>query len=168
MKIEKDIEKLWQLYFNYVYSFSVRLSGSKEVAEEVTQETFFRAIESIDQFKGKCKVEVWLCQVAKNIYFSKVKRNKRYVALDGREKMEEASLEELMVEKEQAFEIHKTLHELPQPYKEVFWLRIFGELSFDDINKLFGKKGSWASVTFCRAKTKIQRSIQKKEVNINE
>lgn len=168
MKNEKDIEKLWQLYFNYVYSFSIGLSGSKEVAEEVTQETFFRAIKNIDQFKGKCKIEVWLCQIAKNIYFSKVKQNARYVALNDREQVKEASLEELMVQKEQVFEIHKILHELPQPYKEVFWLRIFGELSFDIINKLFGKEGSWASVTFYRAKTKIIRKIQKEEVNIND
>ena len=160
---EKDIEELWQLYFNYVYSFSLGLSKCKEVAEEVTQETFFKAMQNIEHFKGKCRIEVWLCQIAKNIYFSKAKQNAKYVELSDNEKKEEVTLEELLVQKERVFEIHKRLHELPQPYKEVFWLRIFGELSFDTINKLFDKTGSWASVTFYRAKMKIIRKIQKEE-----
>ncbi len=131
------------------------------VAEEITQETFFKALKNIDKFDGKCKLYVWLCQIAKNTYFSYSTRQKKTLSTsDKTQKYSDAiDIENLLVVKERAIEIHKILHELEEPYKEVFTLRVFGELSFLQIGNLFMKTESWARVTYHRAKKKIKERL---------
>lgn len=155
-----DFNDLYNEYFKDVYRYAISLSKNELIAEEITQETFFKALNSIDTFNGKCKIYVWLCQIAKNTYFSYLKKEKRYdyhanivdILYDG-------SLEESLSHKETSFEIHKCLHALEEPYKEVFSLRLFGELSFAQIATLFGKTESWARVTYHRAKLKIKEDL---------
>jgi len=131
------------------------------VAEEITQETFFKALKNIDKFDGKCKLYVWLCQIAKNTYFSySTKQKKTLSTTDKTQEYSDAiDIENLLVVKERAIEIHKILHELEEPYKEVFTLRVFGELSFLQIGNLFMKTESWARVTYHRAKKKIKERL---------
>lgn len=151
-----DFENIYNQYFRDVYSFVLSLSGNKTVAEEITQETFFKALKSIDKFKGNCKINVWLCQIAKNTYFSYYNKQKRFKPNYIPEKATYNSIDEMILNKEDSFRIHKTLHYLDEPYKEVFTLRVLGELSFAQISQLFEKTESWARVTFHRAKRKIQ------------
>lgn len=165
MENEKDIEVIYHLYFEYVYSFALGLCKNPDMAEDITQETFYKAIKSIKKFNGKCKVQVWLCQIAKNLYFDKLKKEAKNVALGETEQIDEWGFENLLIQKDEAYRIHKALHILDEPYKEVFSLRVFSELPFDIINKLFGKNGSWASVTFYRARMKLIRTIQEVEDN---
>ncbi len=131
------------------------------VAEEITQETFFKALKSIDKFDGKCKLYVWLCQIAKNTYFSYSTKQKKILSTTDKtqEYSDAIDIENLLVVKERAIEIHKILHELEEPYKEVFTLRVFGELSFLQIGNLFMKTESWARVTYHRAKKKIKERL---------
>lgn len=162
---EKDIEVIYHLYFEYVYSFTLGLCNNPDMAQDITQETFYNAIKSIKNFNGKCKIQVWLCQIAKNLYYDKLKKVAKNVTLNESDLIDDRKFEDILVQKDEAYRIHKVLHVLEEPYKEVFSLRVFGELSFDIINKLFGKTGSWASVTFYRAKMKIIRNIQEVEDN---
>ena len=67
---------------------------------------------------------------------------------------------QLLVDKDAAFTVHKCLHALEEPYKEVFSLRVFGELPFDRIGAIFGHNAAWARVTYYRAKTKLQAMLQ--------
>jgi len=67
---------------------------------------------------------------------------------------------QLLVDKDAAFTVHQCLHALEEPYKEVFSLRVFGELSFEDIGAIFGHNAAWARVTYYRAKTKLQAMLQ--------
>ncbi|MEG1256834.1 RNA polymerase sigma factor [Clostridium sp.] len=157
-----DFENIYNEYFRDVYLFVLSLSRNETVAEEITQETFFKALKSIDNFKGNCKVSVWLCQIAKNTYFSYMDKQKRLQPNDIYEKVIDNSIDERILNKEDSFRIHKVLHSLYEPYKEVFTLRVFGELSFAQISQLFGRTESWARVTFHRAKQKIQ-SLLKEE-----
>lgn len=153
-----EFEEVYRLYFRDVYRYCLALCRDEETAEEVTQETFFKALNAIDQFDGRCRLYVWLCQIAKNTYFS-MRSKKRP---DGPETDIPAgeSLEERLLTKESAFEIHRVLHRLEEPYKEVFSLRTFGELPFKQIGELFGKTESWARVTYHRARLKIKEELQ--------
>lgn len=158
-----DFENIYNQYLRDVYSFVLSLSRNEIVAEEITQETFFKALKSIDNFKGNCKVSVWLCQIAKNTYFSYLDKQKRFGPNDIPEKAIDNSIEETVLNKEDAFRIHKALHYLNEPYKEVFTLRVFGELSFAQISQLFEKTESWARVTFHRAKQKMQDLLKEEQ-----
>ena len=136
-----NIEELYQTYFDIVYRYIRSVSRDGSLAEEVTQETFFKALKKIDQFRGDCDVRVWLCQIAKNTLYDHLKKQKRQ--LSGDEQLEKAGsdggelLEEKLAQRSQALEIHKVLHGLSEPYKEVFSLRTFGELNFREIGMLF-------------------------------
>ena len=129
-------------------------------AEEITQEAFFKALKGIDTFKGNCKLSVWLCQIAKNTFYTEAKKKQRQVDCPLEIIPIEDNYEQKIFDKETAFEIHKVLHQLSEPYKEVFWMRTFGELSFAEIGKLFGKTESWARVTYHRAKLKIKEDMK--------
>ena len=153
-----EFQEVYELYFRDVYKYVLALCRDEHMAEEVTQETFFKALKSIGSFRGQCKLYVWLCQIAKHTYFSmaaKSRNAEEAVSIDT-----EDALEKALMAKESAFEIHKLLHELEEPYKEVFSLRVFGELSFRQIGQLFGKTESWARVTYHRARLKIREGIK--------
>lgn len=158
-----NIEELYRTYFDIVYRYIRSISQDGALAEEVTQETFFKALEKIDQFRGDCDVRVWLCQIAKNTLYDHLKKQKKQLLGDEKlEKIESAGgelLEEKLAQRSQAMEIHKVLHRLSEPYKEVFSLRVFGELSFGTISSLFGKSESWARVTYHRACKKIREEL---------
>lgn len=159
-----NIEELYRTYFDIVYRYIRSISQDGSLAEEVTQETFFKALEKIDQFRGDCDVRVWLCQIAKNTLYDHLKKQKKQLL--GDEKLEKAEsaggelLEEKLAQRSQAMEIHKVLHRLSEPYKEVFSLRIFGELTFREIGMLFGKSENWARVTYYRARVKIREELE--------
>ncbi|MBU3146196.1 RNA polymerase sigma factor [Clostridium sp. CF012] len=155
-----NFENIYNQYFQDVYSFVLSLSRNETVAEEITQETFFKALKNIDNFKGNCKVSVWLCQIAKNTYFSYIDKQKSFEPSNIYEKVINNGIDEVILNKEDAFYIHTALHYLGEPYKEVFTLRVFGELSFANISLIFGKTESWARVTFHRAKLKIQNYLK--------
>ena len=155
-----DFEEIYNLYMKDVYKYILALSRNPDIAEEITQETFFKALKSIKNFKGECKISVWLCQIAKNTYYSYCAKEKRR----SEHTREEIcfSFEDEVAESDMAFELHKRLHSLPEPYKEVFSLRVFGELPFSKIAELFGKKESWARVTYHRAKLKMEEKLNEK------
>ncbi|MEW4326971.1 RNA polymerase sigma factor [Rossellomorea marisflavi] len=159
-----EFEKIYDQHFREVYAFILSMSRNEKLAEEITQETFFKALKAIDGFKGQCKMNVWLCQIAKNTYFTHLSKQKRLVPEEAVESSGDAVMERLMENREEAMRVHKVLHSLQDPYKEVFTLRIFGELSFRDISGLFGKTESWARVTYHRARQKIQDRLKEEEV----
>ena len=152
-----DFQEIYNLYFMDVYKYVLSLCRESQLAEEITQETFFKAMKKLNSFRGECRLFVWLCQIAKNTYFSH--QEKRSTSFDA-ETEENQSVEDVFLQKEIAFEIHQILHRLPEPYKEVFSLRVFGELSFKQIGILFGKTENWARVTFYRGKEKLRKELE--------
>lgn len=141
--------------------FVLSLCSNENIAEEITSETFFKVMKSLNQFNGKCELRVWLCQIAKNCYYSSLRKNKRiseYNLLE--EEASDIDIEQLLLQGETSMLIHETLHKLDEPYKEVFTLRVLGELSFKKIGKLFGKTENWACVTYHRAKNKIKKRME--------
>lgn len=155
-----DFEKIYSEYFRDVYRFAYSISRDEKMAEEITQETFFKALQGIDTFRGQCKLGVWLCQIAKNSYFSHLEKQKRFVSEHEEMTASEAGPEEALLKKDETLRVHKALHLMNDPYKEVFMLRVFGELSYAEIGGLFEKSEGWARVTFYRSKQKIQEMLR--------
>jgi RNA polymerase sigma-70 factor (ECF subfamily) len=156
-----DFNEIYSLYFKDVYKYVLSISRDEMIAEEITQETFFKALKNIDKFDGKCKLYVWLCQIAKNTFFTYKKKEKYHENLTETEDiLVDSTIEQSLLSKESVFKIHKELHSLGEPYKEVFMLRVFGDLSFSQIGCLFEKTESWARVTYHRAKMKLKEKIE--------
>lgn len=156
----KDFEKIYSEYYDAVFQYVLSLCRDEQWAEEITQEAFFKALKSINTFRGECKLSVWLCQIAKNTFYTAAKRQQRQVDYPLELLQTEESIDQRLFDTETAFQIHKLLHALDEPYKEVFWMRTFGELSFREIGILFGKTESWARVTYHRARMKIKEGVQ--------
>lgn len=156
----QDFDKIYAEYFAEVYKFTLVLCQNQSLAEEITQEVFFKALKNIDSFGKNSKISTWLCQIAKNAYLDYAKKHKLKAdcAFDNIPSAED--IEGRFTEKETAYEIHKILHKLGEPYKEVFHLRTFGELSFSQIANLFEKTESWARVTYYRAKVLIKEELK--------
>ena len=156
-----EFEQIYITYFRDVYLYIRRLSNSEHIAEEITSETFFKAMKSIDSFRGDCDIRVWLCQIAKNCYYSYIKKANRTECIDNVEIAEQgASFEERLFRHDTAMQIQKILHDVPEPYKEVFMWRVYAELSFKQIGQIFGKSENWACVTYHRARNKIKEKLE--------
>ena len=117
-----DIDSVYRLYFRDVFLFLQGLTHNEALAEELTQETFFKA-------------------------------------LDGLKDYDTPDIAQLLVDQDAAFTVHQCLHTLDEPYKEVFSLRVFGELPFERIGLIFGHNAAWARVTYYRAKTQLQKML---------
>ena len=159
-----DFEQIYKNYFRDVFLFVRRLSGGNErLAEDITSETFFRALKVIDTFRGDCDIRVWLCQIAKNCYFTYIKQNRKIEFVSDAEQFVAVPgelPEEILIRNENTQRIKKLLHELPDPYKEVFMWRTLGEMSFKQIGELFQKNENWACVTYHRARKMIQQRME--------
>ena len=156
-----EFEQIYITYFRDVYLYIRRLSNSEHIAEEITSETFFKAMKSIDSFRGDCNIRVWLCQIAKNCYYSYIKKADRTERIVNVEIAEQgASFEERLFRHDTAMQIQKILHDVPEPYKEVFMWRVYAELSFKQIGQIFGKSENWACVAYHRARNKIKEKLE--------
>jgi len=163
-----DFEEIYREYFQEVYLFIKSLSMDESIAEEITQEAFFKALKAIESFDGSKDIRAWLFTIAKNTYFSHYKIKKRQIDI---EEIEEAKtgvqIVKHLMNEEDAFTVHQFLHSMDEPYKEVFSLRTFGELPFEKIGRLFGKSAGWARVTFYRARKQIIEYMEEKEYERN-
>lgn len=155
----ESIERIYRAYFTDVYRYALRLTGDAASAEELTSDTFFAAMQSLDRFRGDCEVRVWLCEIAKNRYLS-AQRKRGTVPLTEELISSEASPEQSAIQKDDAERVSAIVHGLPEPYKEVFLLRVYGEMSFEQIGKLFKRTANWACVTFHRAKTRVKNELE--------
>ncbi len=151
-----NFEELYDRFFRDVYLFILAMSKDPHIAEEITQETFFKALKEYRHFRGSCSVKSWLCQIAKNLYISDTRRKKPVHSETLDELPDASDVEEICIRKNDALSIYKVLHCLSEPYKEVFTLRVLGDLSYKEIAEIFGKQETWARVTYHRAKLKIQ------------
>lgn len=155
-----DFENIYKSYYKQVYFYILGLSKNKHIAEEITQETFFKVLKKIDSFKGECRISVWITQIAKNTYYNYCRKRKLDPEISLEELETPGNIEENLIDKEMAQQVHVILHKLPEPYKEVFWMRTFGELPFQEIANIHNKTESWARVTFHRARLMIREEMR--------
>ena len=159
-----EFEKIYRTYFNDVFLYIRRLSNNEHIAEEVTSETFYKAMRSIDSFRGDCDIRVWLCQIAKNSYYTYLKKAGQVDSIEDIEfqniSAQDETVEERLSRQDEAMQIQKILHDVPDPYKEVFMWRVFAELSYKQIGQLFGKSENWDCVTYHRARNMIRERLE--------
>jgi len=162
---KKTAEKLYDTCYMQVYSYVMTLAKDQHKAQEITQETFFKAITAKQTFRGESECYSWLCAIAKNLFIDSTRKSSRYqdepdetIADSG------TDIEQGIIDSETSFRIHMLLHDMEDPYKEVFELRVFGELSFAQISSIFRKTESWARVTFHRARLKLIERMKDNEI----
>ena len=151
-----EFEKLFDENREFIFKYLMKMTQNISLSEELTQETFFRAYMNYASLRNKEKASVWLCQIAKNTYFAYLNEQKKRDSFDTLENLTDGTdIEESFVQKELSKKALHCLHELEEPYKEIFMLSVFGGFSLKDISTIFGKSESWARVTFYRAKQKL-------------
>lgn len=162
-----EFEEIYKTYFYDVLLYIRRLSNDEHIAEEITSEAFFKAMRDIDKFRGDCHIRVWLCQIAKNCYYSYLKKAGKQATLSDIKLSEiptvGETVEEKLVRTDEARQIRKVLHDIKEPYKEVFMWRVFAELSFKEIGQMFHQTENWACVTYHRAIKMIRERMEDQE-----
>lgn len=158
-----EFEEIYRTYFGDVYRYALKLSGDKTEAEEITSDTFFKALRSLDGFRGDCELRVWLCRIAKNCFYTRLKKAGRQAEAERIETPQVDDPEERLLRRNDAERIRRVLHGLPEQYREVFMWRVFAELSFKEIAEIFGKSDNWACVTYHRAKAMINSRLEENE-----
>ncbi len=158
---KSNAEKLYEAFYMKVFSYVMTLAGDREEAMEITQETFFRAISTSHKFRGESESLTWLCAIAKNIYIDEKRRKMRFSDEASEETPDpKISIEKSMIDTDTSIQVHRILHQMDEPYKEVFQLRVFGELPYREIGSIFGKTETWARVTYHRARIMIKERME--------
>lgn len=157
----QSMEEIYQEYARIVYRYLLSKTHDEDLAEELTQETFYQAIKSIDRFDESCKISTWLCAIAKNQLLSYLRKHPETEPLEELEHSRAAaeSAEQDVFQDLARIELMKQLHSCPEPFREVMYQRIFGNLSFREIGEIMGKSENWARVTFYRGKEKLKKGM---------
>lgn len=155
--MEYDMEQTYKEHARSVFKYLLSLSHDESLAEELTQETFYRAVYSIEKYDGSCKISVWLCQIAKHIWYQELEKRKRIKTEELTEEItsSDLSLEDRSILFKDKMELYKAINMLSEPMKDVVYMRLSGEFSFSEIGEILGKSENWARTTFYRAKQKI-------------
>ncbi|MEK4424640.1 RNA polymerase sigma factor [Solibacillus sp. FSL K6-1523] len=164
----EDLSELYEAYAKEVKTFLILLTSNVDLAEELTQETFYQAVKSIRRYNGECKMSVWLCQIAKHTYYNYLKKESKNKSVSVEEMMQSGvdipsnvgSPDVEIIIRHTLISIHKEIHLLKEPYREIFLLRTSINLSFKEIGEIFDKSENWARVTYYRAKTKLAERMQ--------
>lgn len=152
-----DMEQIYQRHAQTVYKFLLSQTRDQDLAEELTQETFYQAVRSIGRFDGSCKVSVWLCQIAKHLWYQHLRKHRREGPMpEDIPEVPAPSAEAGLLEREGRLDLLRQIHTLPPDAREVVYLRAFGGLSFREIGDVLGKTETWARVTFYRSKEKLR------------
>ena len=158
----QNIEKIYEEHFETVNKYLFCLTHNNDISEELTQETFYKAIEKINTYKGDCKISVWLCQIAKNLWYDLCRRNKKIVNVEKKELFDSETLdtlEEQIISNDEKISLYKKMQNLDDKTREVMYLRITGELSFKEIGIILNKTENWARVAFYRGKKLIKGDV---------
>lgn len=165
-----DFEQTYREYQQMIHAFLLRLCGNAHLAEELTQETFYQAFKHWGKFRGQSSISTWLCTIAKNQLYNAVRR-KDMLPIDVADRAPEAvhhagsDIADALADSDRMMAAHRMVHALPEPMREVFTLRTFGDLSHQQIGSLFGKSDSWARVTYYRARQMLQKMAKEERLN---
>ena len=163
--MKEELDEIYRLYAGDVYRYLFSLCRNEHLAQDLLQDVMLKAVTGFDKFRGDSSVKTWLFTIAKNLYRNHVKRaDNRNLPIEEEVLRSEDNLEERIMDQSQALHIHRLVHSLDDPYREVFTLRVFAELKFDDIGAVFGKTGNWARVSYYRAKEKILSMMKEEQI----
>lgn len=161
-----DMDSVYREYEKLVYRFLYSHTHDAEWSQELMQETFLRAVNSISRYNGTCKLSVWLCQIAKHILYQELRKKKQIETVELVDCLTDDSApngETSILKQESKIELYREIHLLPEREREVVLYRITGELSFREIGEILGKSENWSRTVFYRAKQKIREELKKYE-----
>lgn len=161
-----DMDAVYQEYANLVYRFLYSHTHDADWSQELMQETFLRAVDSISRYDDSCKLSVWLCQIAKHVMWQELRKRKRFDIVEWTEELPDAHGQDgegCALQQERTKELYRAIHLLPELEKEVVLYRMTGELSFRQIGEILGKSENWSRTVFYRAKQKIRKELEKYE-----
>lgn len=154
-----DMEQIYLSYAQTVYKYLFYLTSDEHLSEELTQETFYQASKTINDFRGECKVSVWLCQIAKYLWYKQLEKQSKVTNIQYEEALlnfpSKQNVENDILKNNDKIELFRMIHTLDVKSKEVVYLRLTGELSFAEIGDILNQSETWARVTFYRAKKKL-------------
>lgn len=156
----QNIGEIYKEYSQIVYKYLFCLTHNSDIAEEITQETFYIALKDISKFRKECKIEVWLCQIAKFLWYKELKRKNRIINIDKSNitfLYSEVNVEDELIKKDEKQKLYNSLNKLDNTTKEVILLRISADLTFKQIGDILGRNETWARVTFYRGKEKLKK-----------
>lgn len=161
-QVMQNMEQIYQQYSKVVYKYIFCLTRNEELSKEIVQETFLVAVKNSKQFKGNSKITTWLCQIAKFIWYKELKKKHKEIPLEEIENniFLESSMEERICENEEKVELLKEIQKLDEETRNVMYLRILGNLEYNEIADIVNKTPNWARVTFFRGKEKIKERKQ--------
>lgn len=161
-----NFEEIYCKYYISIYRYLFSITKKEDIAEEIAQETFFKAMKNIDKYDSSKKMFTWLCEIAKNTYFSEFRKSKRLREINEMDFQmdEESSIIDKIIDTDNKIEILNAVHRLEEPYKELFTLRVYGELTFKQIGEIFHKSEDWARITYYRSKLKIKENMNENKL----
>jgi len=157
----QPMEDIYKSYATTVYKYLLSMTHDEDLSEELTQETFYQAIRTIDRYDESCRISTWLCGIAKNVLITYRRKNRQHEELADCDSPQEPAQDDIIRSEEKVLLIRK-IHELGEPAREVVYLRVFGELSFKEIGDVLGRTENWARVTFYRGKEKLRKDVEQK------
>ena len=157
-----SMEKIYKDYAQTVYRYLLSVTRDANLSEELTQETFYQAIRSVEKYDNSCKMSTWLCGIAKNVWRTYQRKHPIVDEID--EKIPQKNqTEEIVLANLSKVELFKKLNRMQGDTKDVMYFRLFGELSFKEIGEILGKSENWARVTYYRGKEKLRKELDADE-----
>lgn len=157
------MDEIYKKYSKFIYNYLLGLTHNRDIAEELMQDTFYSAVKNIHKFRNECSLKVWLCEIAKNKWKNRLKKEKGKILYENIENIDyyiyEDTLEDEIISREEIIELYRKIHNLDELTKEVIYLRIKAELSFKEIGSILNKSEGWARITFYRGKIKLKEMI---------
>lgn len=156
-----SMEQIYLEHAKTVYGFLLTRTGNPDLAEELTQETFYQAVKNVDRYQGKSSVSTWLCGIAKNLWYGYLRKQKNQTSLSEAEEIPVDSAESELFRGWENLQVLRMIHRLEDPMREVIYLRLIGNLSFGQIGEIMERSENWARVTYYRGKEKVMKEAEK-------
>jgi len=155
-----EFEQIYQQYFSGVYQYALSLTNNPTLAEDIVHETFWKAMKKANQLDDVTNLNAWLCRIAKNVFLDELVKSNRNAPILDMDFRSDSDTEMTYIQIEQAKTISEVLHQLDEPYRTVFSLRVLEAQSFREIAASLNKTEVWARQVFRRAKTKIKEKLK--------
>ena len=147
-----------QVYYDRVYRFLLSLSGNPHQAEDLTQEVFYRALLHIHRYREQGQMFTWLCAIGKNLWLTQCRKERHLPQAVA--DVPRPGPDETLSDQELQDALRRAVAALPEDYRDVVILHIYGGISLKDISALKGKSDSWGKVTFYRAKQMLKQNLE--------
>ena len=160
----QDMEKIYEEYFETVNKYLFCLTHNNDISEELTQETFYKAVKKIDTYKGECKMSVWLCQIAKNLWYDQCRKNKKFVdtkEVDLLNVQALNTLEEQVISNLESERIIKEIWKLPTPQNRRVYMYVVDEFSYTKIAKVENRSIPTVKESIDRGLQNLRKKLKK-------